>query len=121
MEIIEDPAQALRAERPRRLHADPDGEAWHASARGRWAEAVAVNPEAPFEAYDAPPLPAWSAAAHVRRELFGRYLVDRDTGVVHDVQHALEGCAVDAIRNATFFHFETELPGDVVDCACMEA
>ena len=34
-------------------------------------------------------------------------------------QHALEELRVDAIRNGTFYHFETELPDELVDCACM--
>ena len=110
------PTKAKRKHRP-----DPDGEAWHAEARGRWRQAEEILPESPFEAYDAPALPAWSGPAHVKRQLFGRYVVDRDTGIGHDVQHALEECAVDGIRNATFYHFEAELPGDVIDCACMEA
>jgi hypothetical protein len=115
------PEQPLKPERPAR-RPDPDGKAWHAEARGRWRWAEELVPEAPFEVYDAPTLPAWSAPAHVRRELFGRYVVDRDSGFVHDVQHALEECGVDAIRNATFVHFESELPADeLVDCACMGA
>lgn len=106
----------------RKRHPDPDGEAWHAEARGRWRRAEELVPEEPITAYDAPALPAWSAPTHVRRELFGRYLVDRDTRTVHDVQHALEECGVDAIRNASFYHFESELPADeLVDCACMGA
>jgi hypothetical protein len=106
-----------RARRP-----DLDGEAWNAEARGRWRRAEELVPDQPITAYDAPALPAWSAPAHVRRELFGRYLADRDTGVVHDVEHALEDCGVDAIVNATFYHFEIELPADeFVDCACMGA
>jgi hypothetical protein len=101
---------------------DPAGHAWHSEARGRWKRAKELAPEATFEVYDAPALPAWSAPAHVKRELFGRYLVDRDSGVVHDVQHALEDCGVDAIVNATFYHFESELPeGEFADCACMGA
>jgi hypothetical protein len=107
---------------PKRRREDPAGQAWHAEARGRWKRAEELAPEAPFEVYDAPALPAWSAPPHVGRDLFGRYLLDRDSGVVHDVQHALESCAIDAIRNGTFYHFESELPADeLVDCACMGA
>lgn len=98
---------------------DPAGEAWQAEARARWAKAEAANPDEPITAYTAPPLPKWSAPAHVKRELYGRYLVDRDTGVVHDVQHALESCQLDGIRHGTFYHFEPELPVELVDCACM--
>lgn len=101
---------------------DPAGEAWHAEAGARWKEAEATDPETPFAAYDAPALPAWSAPAHVKRELFGRFLLDRDTGVLHDVSAATEGCAVDAIRNGTFTHFASELSGDERRCTlCMGA
>ncbi|HEY5276115.1 MAG TPA: hypothetical protein VIK38_06200 [Coriobacteriia bacterium] len=94
---------------------DPAGEAWHAEARARWAKAEAADPETPIAAYDAPPLPKWFAPAHVKRELLGRFLLDRDTGVLHDVSAATEGCRVDAIRNGTFFHFASELPPDGTD------
>lgn len=103
---------------------DPDGEAWQAEARGRWQRASnrarrVGRDSAPIEFFEAPPLPAWTAPPHVTRELLGRYLLDRDTNVVHDVAHALPACEVDAIRNGTFYHFETELPGDAIDCTCM--
>jgi hypothetical protein len=100
------------------LHAakiqDPDGEAWHHEARQRWAEAEVVDPEAPLLAYRAPALPAWSehAPTHVTRELLGRFLQDRDTRVVHDVYRATPECAIDAIRNGTFFHFWSEVLAD---------
>lgn len=114
------PDKPIKPERPKR-RPDPVGEAWHDEARGRWRRAEELVPEEPFTAYDALALPAWSAPAHVKRELFGRYLLDRDGGVVHDVEHAPETCAIDAIRNATFYHFESELPDELVDCACMGA
>lgn len=115
------PEQPVRPARPQR-RPDPAGQAWHAEARGRWRRAEELAPEDPVSAFTAPALPAWSGPAHVRRELFGRYVVDRETGTVHDVQHALEECGVDAIRNATFYHFESELPAnDLVDCVCMGA
>ena len=109
---------------------DPAGEAWQREAQGRWRRATARARNAggdfgPIEFFEAPPLPSWSAPPHVTRELLGRYLVDRDTGTVHDVAHALEACAIDGIRNGTFVHFESELagalPADVVDCTCMGA
>ncbi len=103
--------------KPAKRHPDPAGEAWHADAAGRWEAAGGE-----IDRYSAPPLPAWSAPAHVRRELFGRYLLDRDTGVVHDVAHALPSCGVDVIRNGTFIHFASELPAAVPgarDCICM--
>jgi hypothetical protein len=85
-----------------------------ADARQRWAEAELADPETPFMAYQAPPLPAWSAKApaHVTRELLGRLLQDRDTRIVHDVYQATPECAVDAIRNGTFFHFWSEVLAD---------
>jgi len=100
------------------LHAvkvdDPDGEAWHGEAKARWAAAELADPETPLTAYQAPPLPAWSAKApaHVTRELLGRFLQDRDTRIVHDVYAARSECAVDAIRNGTFFHFWSEVVAD---------
>ena len=65
-------------------------------------------------AYQAPALPLWSEKApdHVTRELLGRFLQDRDTRVVHDVYRATPECAVDAIRNGTFFHFWSEVLAD---------
>ena len=95
---------------------DPDGEAWHAEARARWDAA-----EGDIERYDAPPLPSWSASPHVTRELFGRFLLDRDASVLHDVTAATEGCRLDAIANGTFVHFASELAAaitaDTLDCA----
>ena len=106
---------------------DPAGEAWQREASGRWQKAHnrarnAGGDFAPVEFYEAPPLPVWTAPPHVTRELLGRYLHDRDTGVVHDTAHALESCGIDSVRNATFVHFAHELgalPADVVDCTCM--
>jgi hypothetical protein len=73
-----------------------------------------ADPETPFVAYTAPALPDWSAQApaHVKRELLGRFLQDRDTRVVHDVYQATPECAIDAIRNGTFFHFWSEVVAD---------
>ena len=58
--------------------------------------------------------PDWSekAPSHIARELLGRFLQDRDTRVVHDVYRATTHCAVDAIRNGTFFHFWSEVVAD---------
>ena len=100
------------------LHAtkidDPDGEAWHGEARQRWAKAEVADQATSFAAYVAPGLPDWSASApaHVTRELLGRFLQDRDTRVVHDVYRATPECAIDAIRNGTFFHFWSEVVAD---------
>ena len=103
---------------------DPDGEAWQAEARGRWQRASnrarrAGGDFTVMDFYADPPLPTWAAPPHVKRELLGRYLLDRDTNVVHDVAHALPACAVDAIANGTFIHFASELPADATDCTCM--
>ncbi len=105
-----EPTTALRAAKVD----DPDGEAWHGEARVRWAAAELADPETPSISYRAPTLPDWSAKAstHVTRELLGRFLQDRDTRVVHDVYRATPACAVDAIRNGTFFHFWWELVAD---------
>jgi hypothetical protein len=92
----------------------PDGEAWNDAARKRWAEAEVADPGAPFAAYAAPAFPVWSAKApaHVTRELFGRFLQDRDSRTVHDVYRATPECGVDTIRNGTFFHFWSEVVAD---------
>ena len=100
------------------LHAakvqDPDGEAWHEEAKARWAAAELADPETPLLAYQAPALPVWSAKApaHVTRELLGRFLQDRDSRIVHDVYRATPECAIDGIRNGTFFHFWSEVVAD---------
>jgi hypothetical protein len=112
----------MAKQKPKGRHPDPDGEAWFAEAGTRWTKAVAERPDSPFEAFEAPSLPTWHATATVTRELFGRYVVNRDTGIVHDVQNAADECGIDGITSATFFHFATELPDDVIDHApCMEA
>ena len=93
---------------------DPDGQEWHRKAGARWSAAERADPETPFMAYQAPAFPVWSeqAPAHVTRELLGRFLRDRDTRIVHDVYRATPECAVDAIRNGTFFHFWSEVVAD---------
>lgn len=95
--------------------ADPDGEAWHATARAKWdaAEELAVIlGRERLEMYDPEPLPDFRAKApdHVKRpDVFGRYLVDRDTLVVHDVYASTLECGIDGIRNGTYVHFLSEL------------
>ncbi len=90
---------------------DQGGEDWHRESRLRWSAAEEADPETPILAYDAPAFPDWStqAPAHVTREVFGRFLQDRDTRTVHDVYRATPECAVDAVRNGTFFHFWSEV------------
>jgi hypothetical protein len=103
---------------------DPDGEAWHAEASSRWAAAArqagSEGPEA-LEVYDPPAFPDFTAqkASTVGREVFGRFVQDRETGMVHDVTVATEACGVDGIANATFFHFWTEVLEDATaDVPC---
>jgi len=93
---------------------DPEGESWHAEARRRWSAAEAVRPEEPISAYDPLPLPDFNAArpSHVSRDLLGRFLQDRDTGIVHDCHSATPECGIDGIRNGTFFHFWSEVLAD---------
>lgn len=94
---------------------DPDGEAWHAEAKARWNTAGGE-----ISRYSAPALPAWSGSPHITREIYGRFLHDRDTNVIHDVSRATEICGIDAIANGTFIHFASELaaavPADARDC-----
>lgn len=89
---------------------DTLGESWHAEARARWERADENTTE-----YDAPALPAWSSPAHVTREQFGQFLLDRDTLVIHDARTAPEDCALDLIANGTWFHFWREVPDDAGD------
>lgn len=63
-------------------------------------------------------LPKWTKPKHVKREVFGRFLVD--AGILHDVQRAKPACDLDNIRNATFYHFASELPEGLSPCPeCM--
>jgi hypothetical protein len=91
---------------------DPEGAAWQAEADRRWRAAerrAAKTGVAPTAFYDPPPLPHWTAPPHVQRPLFGRFLLDRDTNVLHDATRATEACDLDAVRNATFIHFAHEI------------
>ena len=116
----EQPAKPDKPTRPKR-RPDPAGQAWHGEAGQRWARAEELVPEDPLSVYEPLPLPSWTAPGHVKCQLFGRYLAERDTRVVHDVENAVESCAIDAISDGTFYHFESELPDELVDCACMGA
>ena len=113
--------QELRLARPARARLeaktldDPDGREWHRKARKKWRDAVDLSRTVggePLEHYDPEPLPDFraSAPAHVTRpDVLGRFLVDRDTLVVHDVYASTEECGIDAIRNGTYVHFLSEL------------
>lgn len=106
---------AKRAELEARAGADPDGDAWHAEAGAKWKSAeelATMLGTATFEVYDPVPLPDFRSKAsdHVKRpDVFGRYLVERDSLVVHDVYAAKPECGIDGIRNGTYFHFLSEL------------
>lgn len=94
---------------------DPEGESWHRTSRARWRAAERQRPEEPFSAYDPVPLPDFNAGrpAFVSRDLLGRFLQDRDTGIVHDCHAATEECGIDSVRNGTFFHFWSEVLTDL--------
>jgi hypothetical protein len=97
---------------------DPDGESWHAEASRRWQAAERRTPEEPFAVYEPVPLPDFSAgrSASVTRDLLGRFLHDRESGILHDCYAAVPGCAVDEIRNGTFYHFWSEVPEGADPC-----
>lgn len=59
-------------------------------------------------------------ADSVSRRVFGRYVEDRDAGMVHDVQRAEAGCKIDRIANATFYHFGHEVPDSLDRHDCVE-
>lgn len=86
---------------------DPEGDRWHGTAATAWDAAGGD-----IERFDAPALPAFTAPAFVTRDLLGRFLLDRDTLVVHDAQSATEACALDRIANGTWYHFWREVPDD---------
>ena len=88
---------------------DGPGESWHRKAQAEWERAS--NPRA-RKPYRPPDLPRWSAPEFVSRALYGRFLHDRDTRVVHDVANATRDCDVDGIVNGTFFHFWSEVLAD---------
>lgn len=106
---------------------DPAGVEWHAKARSRWdgfmdaTEGDARRAEAAWTA-NPEPLPDFVAlrGPSVTRDVFGRFVQDRATGVVHDITTATPDCGVDAIANATFFHFWSEVVehvGDDIPCS----
>lgn len=101
--------------------ADPDGEAWHAEARLRWRSAervaLAVGGET-IDHYQPVPLPDFDAGkpSHVSRQLLGRFIVERGSGIVHDCYAATPECALDAMADCTFYHFWSELPGEETPC-----
>jgi hypothetical protein len=106
---------------------DPDGIDWHAKAGAKWdlasVLAAAAGPEAnPLDYYDAPALPDFRAGAseHVKRpDVYGRFVQERSTGIVHDVYAAKPECRIDDIPDGTYYHFWSELVeaiGEDVPC-----
>lgn len=105
---------------------DADGVEWISTASSRYDVAVAIAIEAggnstPLDFYDPPPLPDFAARApaHVTREILGRFVQQRSTGIVHDVYAAKPECGVDTITDATFYHFWSEVvaaAGEDVPC-----
>lgn len=85
---------------------DPEGEAWQRRADAAWQR---YGADARAYRRHSPPLPQWPAAPCVTRELQGRFLLDRDTGVLHDALYAVEACGIDGIINAAWMHFAHEL------------
>lgn len=97
-------------ERPAITVEDEAGVAWQAEADARWA---ASSEDAP---YQAPPLPTFPAPAFVKRAIMGRFLVDRDRKLVHDLSTATEACAIDAITRGSWVHFAHELGAAADPC-----
>lgn len=103
---------------------DPAGQEWQAKADEAWAVAVGKaeqvdDPEQPAAFfYDAPPMPDFNKAKpkHVKRDLYGRYLENRETNVVHDCHSAKPSCRLDTIANGTFYHFGHEVPDELQPC-----
>lgn len=113
--------------KPKQRHPDPHGERWHEEASARWAAASegGGDPEDVLARYArGPALPSWSSAVPLKREVLGRYLEDRDTGVLHDVEHATDACDLDGISHGTWYHFLIDVErhaGDLTDHDCMRA
>jgi len=103
---------------------DPEGESWHREASSRWAAAEdlgTVLGVPALDLYDPVPLPDFGAqrSSYVSRDLLGRFLQERSTGIVHDCYAAVEACALDGIQDATFYHFWSEVGKDPeVDVPC---
>lgn len=94
---------------------DPVGEAFQATIDAAWrrAERKAAGRSGgrgePARYYQPPALPTWTAPPFVTRQLLGRFVLDTDTGLLHDVQHATEACGIDGLANTTWIHFAHEL------------
>jgi hypothetical protein len=106
---------------------DQEGDEWLEMARAAIAESTEEAEELgvhPLKVYNDKEitLPDFNKdrSPHVKRELFGRYLEDRDTDTVHDCYMAMKECNVDAIVNATFYHFGPEVPENLTLHECVE-
>jgi len=109
---------------------DPAGIEWAARASSRWTgyvDAAEGDMRAAVRAWaeHPEPLPDFAAlrSAHVTRDVFGRFVLDRDTGTLHDIANATAACNIDSVHNGTYFHFwheAQEHAGDDNPCAeCM--
>lgn len=105
---------------------DAVGVEWRAKAESRWngymdaAEGDAQVAHAAWHEHPEP-LPDFAALRppHVTRDVFGRFLQERGTGIVHDVSKATPECNIDGIANGTFYHFWSEVVaavGDDIPC-----
>lgn len=87
---------------------DRDGDAWRAELERRARGARLAGDDGPVAS---PALPDFrgNVPILVGREIFGRFLVDATTKVVHDCYAATPECEIDAIAGGTFYHFWTEI------------
>lgn len=91
---------------------DPHGERWHRDAAAEWARASKPRARKPYQAPDLPDFGGQVDTSLVTREVLGRFIQDRDTGVVHDAYAATTECGIDVIRNGTWWHFWSEVAAD---------
>lgn len=94
---------------------DSDAEPWMAEAARVWSDALESRDPIRHWQEHGPTLPEWSGSPHVTRAQFGRFLADRDSGLVHDAKAATEACGLDGIANATWVHFWPEVLTAVPD------
>jgi hypothetical protein len=103
---------------------DPDGISWREEASAAWTAATdqaALQGGHPLDLYVPVPLPDFEAgkSSAVSREVLGRFVQDRESGIIHDVTVAVQSCEVDGIRQAMFFHFWEEVVADpTVEVPC---
>jgi hypothetical protein len=111
--------------RSRPVIVDEIGLAWQAEADRAWAEIRATSSSTSEASArwltEGTPLPraTWRPpeGVVVARQIFGRFLYDREANVLHDVLGADDSCALDMIAAATFIHFGYELAAAIPDDA----